>query len=97
MRERQRLQPTRHVRAWITEHGAILFDLRGRGHWYALNRAGAHWWQQIASGATSEDAVRAIAERFNAEADQVRTDMRALAAQLTRLRLLRPTRKWPRW
>lgn len=97
MRERKRLQPSRHVRAWTTEHGAVLFDLRGRGHWYALNRAGAHWWQEITSGATPEDAVHAIAERFRADADQVRTDMQALTAQLTRLRLLRPAGRWPRW
>lgn len=97
MRERQRLQPSRHVRTWITEHGAVLFDLRGRGHWYALNRAGSYWWQEITSGATSEDAVHAVAERFCADTGQVRTDMHTLTAKLTRLHLLRPVRRWPRW
>ena len=97
MREREPVEPSGHVRIWITEHGAVLFDLRGRGHWYALNRVGAHWWQQIAAGATIGDAARAVAERFGADVERVRTEMQPLAAELTRLRLLRPVRRWPRW
>jgi len=95
--DRKPLTPSRHVRTWITEHGAILFDLRGRGHWYALNRAGAYWWQQIVAGATGGQAVRAVASHFDADAERVGADMRALAAELTRVRLLRPVRRWPRW
>ena len=82
------LRPARTVRATITDRGAMLLDLRGRGRWYALTPSGALWWRHLADGATVREAADQVAELFGGAPEEVHADMTALAEQLVARRLL---------
>jgi hypothetical protein len=93
------LRPAPTVHATITERGAMLLDLRGRGRWFALTASGAYWWACLTEGATPGEASDEVAEHFGADPDAVRADMSALAERLTVRGLLcspRPKRRWRR-
>lgn len=92
------LRPARTVRATLTDHGAMLLDLRGRGRWYALGPSGARWWHHLTHGATTDEAADRVAAHYGVDPERVRADMHALAVQLRARRLLRPTglRRWKR-
>ncbi|MFE0059929.1 PqqD family protein [Streptomyces sp. NPDC059003] len=70
----------------------MLLDLRGRGRWFALSPSGALWWRHLASGMTADAAADRVAEHYGVPAHQVRADMRALAEELVRRRLLTASR-----
>ncbi|MEU8570806.1 PqqD family protein [Streptomyces pathocidini] len=75
---------------------AMLLDLRGRGR-FALTPSGARWWAFLAQGGTAEEASLKVAQDFRADPDAVRSDMAALAQQLTEQGLLRSPRSKRRW
>lgn len=89
----ERVRPAGTVRATVTDQGAMLLDLRGRGRWYALTPSGARWWRHLADGATPEEAADRVADHYGAPPEQVRTDMQQLTRTLLAERLLRPCRE----
>jgi hypothetical protein len=86
------LRPARTVRVTITDRGAMLLDLRGRGRWYVLTPSGALWWRHLTDGATAREAADKVADLFGAAPEEVRADMTTLAAQLVARRLLQAPR-----
>lgn len=82
------LRPSRHVHATVTDQGAMLLDLRGRGHWYALSPSAAQWWEHLATGASATEAADAVAASYGAPTARVRTDIQGLISELCRRRLL---------
>ncbi|MEV0598498.1 PqqD family protein [Streptomyces sp. NPDC050315] len=92
------LRPASTVHATITERGAMLLDIRGRGRWYALTAPGALWWRHVAEGTTIDEAADAVATHYGADPDQVRADMRTLTQELYDRGLLRTPgrRRWRR-
>lgn len=93
-----RLLPSRHVRATITEHGGMLLDLNERrGRWYALTPAAALWWQRIQDGCTTGQASQAVAGRYQIPPAQAAADLAPFIAALLQKRILTPVRKQKRW
>jgi hypothetical protein len=94
------IRPARTVHATISDQGAMLLDIRGRGRWYALPSAGARWWTHICSGLTCDQAADRVAGYYGADPEQVRADMRGLARDLIDRRILVGPRRGPtskRW
>lgn len=70
---------------------AVMDTRRGRGTWRFLDPIGARLWLEITSGTTPELAVDDLAAYWSqrgAQPDQVRADLRALAADLDKAGLL---------
>ncbi|KWX01744.1 hypothetical protein LI90_2776 [Carbonactinospora thermoautotrophica] len=95
------VRPSRHVRATVTDDGAMLLDLRGRGRWYALPASGARWWRHLAAGATADQAAEAVAAHYRIDPTRVRADIQAMVADLLSRGLLeivgRKRRRWWPW
>ena len=91
------VRPTSTVRATVTDQGAMLLDLRGRGRWYALTPSGARWWRHLADGASTEEAADRVADHYGVPPAQVRADMRNFTRMLLERRLLRPCGTRRRW
>ncbi|MFE7114558.1 lasso peptide biosynthesis B2 protein [Streptomyces sp. NPDC057654] len=82
------------VYAALGPEGIALMDARhGRGRWRFLEPAGAQLWLTITGGTAPEAAVELLTAQWQdkgADADRVRADLGALAADLQRARLLQP-------
>ncbi len=94
------VRPSRHVMATITDEGAMLLDLRGRGRWYALSPSGSLWWKHVAVGASTEQSADAVAAAYHVDPARVHADIRRLVDDLLRRRLvepLTPRRGWWWW
>lgn len=72
--------------------GVAVMDIRrGRGTWRFLDPIGARLWLEITSGTAPDQAVEDLTAYWSqrgAEPEQVRADLRALAADLDRTGLL---------
>jgi hypothetical protein len=80
-----------HVRHAGGTEGAVLLDLRS-GKYLALNSVGSLLWEEIAAGASRDQAVEHLAARFpEVSADRLSRDADALLGQLLARGLLRPT------
>lgn len=84
------VRPSRHVLAVITDEGAMLLDLRGRGHWYALPPSGSLWWKHLASGASTQQSADAVAAHYHMDPARVYADIGRLVDDLLRRRLVEP-------
>ncbi|MGY3056099.1 hypothetical protein ACVWZD_000343 [Streptomyces sp. TE3672] len=92
---------TATVYAALAPQGVALLDARhGRGQWRFLDPVGAQLWLEITGGAEPADAIDRLTAHWQeqgADAEQVRTDLTALAADLESAGLLlpahRPTRR----
>lgn len=61
--------------------GAALLDL-GSSTYFSLNAVGALAWDAIKDGATPDEIVSAVTERYAISEDQGRSDIMALLAAL---------------
>jgi len=59
----------------------VAVDMRTASY-LGANPAGALLWQSLATGATRDDLVAALVERFGIDAEQAATDTDAFLAQL---------------
>ncbi|MFD8148795.1 lasso peptide biosynthesis B2 protein [Streptomyces sp. NPDC059708] len=82
------------VYAAVAPQGVALLDSRrGRGQWRFLDPVGARLWREITRGTDLDEAVEHLTAYWQAKgapAEQVRTEMTALAADLESVGLLRP-------
>ncbi len=63
------------------EGEAVLLDLAS-GRYFGLNAVGTRIWTLLASGATVEAIVAALAAELDADADQIARDVEELLAEL---------------
>lgn len=82
------------VYAALGPEGIALMDARrGKGRWRFLDPVGSQLWLTITGGTAPEAAVELLTARWQdkgADADRVRADLGALAADLQRAHLLHP-------
>lgn len=60
------------------------------GRYYSLEEAGCVAWVQLTAGASADDVVTAITERYDADPGQVARDLEALVEELRAEELLLP-------
>ncbi|THA38144.1 lasso peptide biosynthesis B2 protein [Streptomyces sp. A1547] len=89
------------VHAAVTADGVALMDIRrGRGRWHFLDRVSAELWSKVAAGQTTTDAIDELVHAWQLRGvnpDQVRADLKRVAAELHEAELLvaagRPARQ----
>ena len=65
--------------------GSEAMDINGL---FVLTETGAVVWKTLSEGKTAEDAVNAICEEYDADAETVRRDVEDLIAKLTEAGLI---------
>lgn len=63
------------------EGDAVLLDLAS-GRYFGLNPVGTRVWTLLASGATVDAAIAALAAEFDADAGQIARDVEALLTEM---------------
>jgi hypothetical protein len=63
------------------EGEAVLLDLAS-GRYFGLNPVGTRVWTLLASGATVDAAIAALAAEFDADAGQIARDVEALLTEM---------------
>lgn len=53
-----------YVYATFTDEGAMLLDTRGKGTWFAINAAGAHYLSVLVSGGSAPAGISALVKRY---------------------------------
>jgi hypothetical protein len=74
-----------HARRFDDE--IVLLDLQG-GRYYGLDEVGADVWEALSDGATVEDVVARLHDRYDVERARLEQDVRALVDDLMRSGLL---------
>jgi hypothetical protein len=64
------------------EEEGVLLDLAS-GRYFGLNLVGTRIWRLLAAGATPDAIAAALADEFDAPADQIGRDVEELLAELT--------------
>ncbi|WP_017539774.1 PqqD family protein [Nocardiopsis halophila] len=82
------MRPSRHVHAVVSEHGAMLLDVRGRGHWTFLSSTAALLWSHLTAGVDTTEASVTVADRYRVDPALVESDTWALVEGLLARRLL---------
>lgn len=70
------------VRFVLNPEGAVLLDLE-RGHYQSLNGTGAAIWKEISGGASSDEVVTRLCDRYPAvPRERVESDVTMFVSQL---------------
>ncbi|MFC0863695.1 PqqD family protein [Sphaerimonospora cavernae] len=85
-----RLAPAEGVTFQTTDEGGILLDRSG-GQLYGLNPAAAVAWNALVAGGSVNEAVAAVLNCFDVDADTARGDIERLTATLQDRGLLTST------
>ena len=78
-----------HVRATITQDGAVLMNIKG-GHMITLNLTGSIIWQQLADGRSPEQIADTISPQFGIPREQALADVNEFLQQLETHQLIGP-------
>jgi hypothetical protein len=74
---------------WREIDGEIVALDRERSEYLAVNRTGAAVWSLLVEGATRDDLVQRLTERFDVEAEVAARDVQAFVDELRSKKLLR--------
>ncbi len=85
----QRYAAGARVLSEIVDDEVVLLDL-GSTCYFGLNPVGALVWECLIQGQTVKQAVEAVLERYQVQAEPVRADVRALVQSLLQQGLLMP-------
>lgn len=69
------------IRWNLSGEGGVLLDL-SQGKYYNLNGIGSLVWQQLMAGASLEDIVKDLHDRYGSPTGQVTRDVRAFLTSL---------------
>lgn len=73
------------VHAMADDEGRLVLLDTASGRWYALNRTGAAFYQELRRGSDLDEAVDAMATRYHAvPEDRIRADLEELVSALVR-------------
>ena len=84
---RFRVPSSVHARRFGDE--LVVLDL-GAGKYFSLDSVGSSIWDQLISGKTTAETVAAVLEKYDADEDNVRSDVQRLTEELLSAGLLEP-------
>jgi hypothetical protein len=87
MAEDRRYRATERVAAKEVGGELVLLDLE-EGSFFVARGSGPRVWDLVESGASMEEVVRAVAERYGMGEEEARADVEAFVADLVRRGLL---------
>lgn len=76
-------KPAGHVQVAECEGEAVLLHA-AKGVYYGLDEVGTRVWQMMRDGKSVDEMVRVLLERYDAEEQRLRADVRQLLADLER-------------